>query len=137
MGDDERQPRAPVAGMQIVGDGARRDAEDVLQAGQRFLEKLHGLEVFQIADVLAEDGVAALGEAEGVLQLAAEGQDLVQFDSQVDGLRNKAAGAAQYALATLEMCARRNRLRGSRYRDCAAGTSRRRRQVGAAPPRSR
>ena len=88
--------------MQVVGDGARRDAEEVLQAGERLLEELHRLVVLQVADVLAEDGVAALGQAEGVLQLAAEGEDLVQFDAEVDGLGDEAARAAQDALAAFE-----------------------------------
>jgi hypothetical protein len=99
-------PRAPCGCSSsrdaVVGDGARRDAEEVLQAGERLLEELHGLEVFQVADVLAEDGVAALGQAEGVLQFAAEGEHLVQLDAEVDGLGDEAARAPQHAFAAFE-----------------------------------
>ena len=83
------EARAPVAGMQIVGDCSRRDPENLLQAAQRLFEELHRFEVLQIADVLAQDSVSAFGEAEGVLQFADKGKHLVQFDAQVDGLGDK------------------------------------------------
>ena len=60
--------------MQIVRHGPRLHAEQLLQVGQRLLEKDQRLVILQVADVLAEDGVAPLGQAEGVLQLAAARQ---------------------------------------------------------------
>ena len=74
----------------------------MLHARQRLLEELHGLVVFEVADMLAQDGVAALGQAEGVLQLAAKRKHFVQFDAEIDGLGDEAARAAQHAFAALE-----------------------------------
>src|ERR1035441_5545947 len=88
--------------MQVVGYDPRRHSEDVPQAGERLLEKLHSLVVFQVADVLAQDCVAALGEAESVFEFAAERQYLVQLDSEVDGLRDEPARASQHTFAALE-----------------------------------
>ena len=52
---------------------------------QRFAEKLHGLEVLQIADVLAQNGIPVFGEAESVLQLAAAGQHFGQRHGERKG----------------------------------------------------
>ena len=53
-----------IVGMQIVGYGHRCDAEKSLQVAQRLAEKFHRFQVFKIPDVLADYGVAILGQAQ-------------------------------------------------------------------------
>jgi hypothetical protein len=75
----QRHPRTHVSGMQIVGRHSRRNLEDVLHLRQRVFEEPHRLVVLQIADMLAQDRVSPLRQAEGVLQLAAESQHLLHL----------------------------------------------------------
>ena len=98
----ERHACAPVAGMQIVGNAFGGSLEEVLRLFERFFEELHGLVVFEVADMLAQDGVSVTGQAESVFQLCPDGENLFQLDAQIDGLRHEAAGTTQHALAPLE-----------------------------------
>ncbi len=75
-----RELGAHVLGMQIVSDGAWRDSEKLFQIGERLLEEQQRLVILQVADVLAEDAVASLGEAERVLEFGAAGENLLQLN---------------------------------------------------------
>ncbi len=88
--------------MQIVRHRHRRDAEETLQMVQRLAKELHGLQVFEIADVLAEDGVPIFGQAERVLQFAAAGQNFGQRHRELDGLGRVAARPAHRIFAAFE-----------------------------------
>ena len=90
----KRHPRAHITRVQIVGRRSWRNLEQVLHLGQRFLEKPHGLVVFKVSDVLAQDRVAVFRQADGILQLAPKRQYLFHLNCQIDGLGHKAARAA-------------------------------------------
>src|SRR5579871_2954175 len=72
----QRQFRAEVAGVQIVRDYSRRDAEEPLHMLQGFPEENQSFQILQIADVLAQNRVVVFSKAERVLQLASAGQNL-------------------------------------------------------------
>ena len=93
---------AEIARVQVVRDGSRRHAKQLFQIGQRLFEEPQGFVILQVANVLAQDGVASLGEAEGVFQLAAAGQQLGRGAAQVESLRSITARPAQHALAAFE-----------------------------------
>jgi hypothetical protein len=80
--------RAQVLRMKIMGYRAWLNSKQLLQVGERLLEKYEGLEIFQIAYVLTQDGVSALRHAKRVLQLGATGKNLLQIDSEIDRVRN-------------------------------------------------
>src|SRR5271156_5461723 len=63
-----------VAGVEIIGGGARHHPEKVLQSCQRLLEKLHGLQVLKIANMLAQNGVTAFRQTKSVFQLPTKRQ---------------------------------------------------------------
>jgi len=96
----ERELRAEVAGVQVVCDRGGRDVEESGHALQSFFEEAKGLEVFEVTEMLAGDGEAGAGEAEGVFLLRAAGEDFGFAAAEKDRLRGVAAGAAQkHALA--------------------------------------
>ena len=96
----ERELRAEVAGVEVVRDGGGRDVEEARHALQGFLEEAEGLEVFEVAEMLAGDGEAGAGEAKGVFLLRAAGQDFGFAAAEKNRLRGVAASAAQeHALA--------------------------------------
>ena len=72
----QREARAHVVGMQVVRHRPRFNPEKLLQVRQRFLEEHQRLVILQIANVLTQNCVGALGQAKRVLQLGAAGQDL-------------------------------------------------------------
>src|SRR5215469_10105591 len=80
-----------VVGMKIVGDDLRAYFEDFLKMRDHLFEEFVALQIFQISDVLTQEGVLALGETDGVLQLAAHGEDGGQFRAQKHRNRNKTA----------------------------------------------
>ena len=61
-------------GMQVVGDQLGPDIEDGQQMLDRFLKKADGRRIVEAADVLREEGFAALHDADRVLQVAAQRQ---------------------------------------------------------------
>jgi len=72
----QRELGAQVLRMQIVSHGGGRNAEELLHAVQRFAVEDQRFVVFEIADVLAQESVMILGEAERVLELGAASQNL-------------------------------------------------------------
>ena len=73
----------------------RRDFQNALQMLDRFLEEAVALCVLQIADVLREKRVTAFGQADGVLQFAADSQNRWHIFAQKDRYRHKSARAPQ------------------------------------------
>ena len=51
--------------------------------------------IFHIADMLADESVVVAGQAEGIFQFRAAGQDLFRLEGQVNGIGGIAAGATQ------------------------------------------
>ncbi len=85
--------RGEIAGVEIVGDGGGVDFEDLLEVVDGLLEEVVGGEVFEVADVLAQEGVGASGEADGVLELASDGEDRRDGFAELDGGGNEASRA--------------------------------------------
>ena len=56
-----------------------------------FFEETVALQIFQVANVLAEEGVLSLGQADCVLQFAAHREHRRHFVLQKDRDRNEAA----------------------------------------------
>src|SRR5271165_2606884 len=88
--------------MQIVRYRHGRNAEETFEMIERLAEELHSFHVFEIADVLAQDGIAIFGQAQGVFQLAAAGQNLLYGHSEIDRLRSEAAGSSDRILAVFK-----------------------------------
>ena len=89
--------------MQVVGHRGGRHAKELLEVRECLFEEAQRLVILQVADVLAEDRVTALGKAEGVLQFAADGQ---QFGNGTPPGRASCGGVAarspQQPLAAFE-----------------------------------
>src|SRR5690242_8914943 len=91
--------------MQIVGDNFRFDLQNLLQVCNRFFEEVVALQVFQITDVLAEEGVLTFGEADCVLEFASHRKNGRDFLVQENGNGNEAATAAEVlGCAALQLC---------------------------------
>ena len=61
--------------MQVVRDDFRLQIEQPLEMFAAFLERTQRLQVFQIADVMADEHVVFARQAEGVFQFRATGQN--------------------------------------------------------------
>ena len=98
-----RELGGQVFGMRIAGAHRRLEGEEALQVMQRAAVVGVGGGVFEVADVLRQHGLAAVGtsaqQAKGVLQFAAVGQHRwrsVEPGRHGDGLGHQATGAAQH-----------------------------------------
>src|SRR5215469_17838869 len=99
-----RPPGGEVVGMKIVGDDLRAYFEDSLKMRDRLFEEFIALQIFQISEVLTQEGVLALGEADGVLQFAAHGEDGGHFLAQKHRNRNKTARTPELLHFLWELC---------------------------------
>src|SRR5208337_1947437 len=81
--------------MQIVSNGQRRNLQNALQVFDGLFEEAVAFCVPEVPDMLREKGVPALGQADSVLRLAADGQYRWHILAQKNWHRNKSAGAAQ------------------------------------------
>ena len=109
------------------------DREQALEVLDALAEGAQRLVVLEVADVVADPGALALGEAEGALQLGAAGQQRPRRRrpaARASRARSRASGAAAAAPA-----ARRRRARPSRR--CACGSAGRGRGSGRRSPPSR
>ena len=61
--------------MKIVSDDSGLDFQDVLEMGDGFLKEIVAFQIFEIADVLAEEGFVVADDANGVFQFTANGED--------------------------------------------------------------
>ena len=64
-----------VVGMEVVGHDLRGDAEKPLVEVDGGAEVIEGIQVFEVADVLAQERELVAGQAEGVLLCGAHGED--------------------------------------------------------------
>src|SRR5208282_3353145 len=85
-------PCAQVLRVQIERHRARLNPKQFLELVQRLFEKEHGLVVFRVADMLAQDGVAIFGQTERTLQLRSAGEDLGHGCTQINRLGCVSAG---------------------------------------------
>src|SRR5271157_5031161 len=81
--------------MQIVSNGQRRNLQNALQVFDGLFEEAVAFCVPEVPDMLREKGVPALGQADSVLQLAADGQYRWHFLAQKNWHRNESARAPQ------------------------------------------
>jgi len=82
---------AEVIRVEVAGDDFRPHSEDALHVLDAFLEELVGGQVLQVADVLADEGLVALGETHRALELSPAGQDRRQRLPEEDRHGNEAA----------------------------------------------
>ena len=82
--------------MEVMRHGLRMHAEEALHVIERLAEEDQRLVVLQVSDVLAENGVMAGGEAEGVLEFAARGNHVRYGPAEVDGRRREPARSPQH-----------------------------------------
>ena len=84
-----RMPRRRVVGVQVVGDGPRLDAKQVLVEGDGPLIVLQRLQVLHVADVLRDKGVLVAGQAKGVLDLGPASENLARLGRRGAGRRGR------------------------------------------------
>ena len=92
-----RVARGEVIGVQVVRDDGRLDLKDAPQVRRDLLEEVERHRALEVAQVLAEEGVPALGEAERALQLGARRQRSGPVALQNDRERDVPARPAQNA----------------------------------------
>ena len=88
-----------VVGVKVVGDHPGLDREQALEMLDPLAKRCQRLEVLEVADVVPDPGTAALGDAEGALELGAAGEQRRRLERQVDAPRDVAARAPQHAAA--------------------------------------
>src|SRR5271157_1436851 len=81
--------------MQIVSNGQGGDLQNALQVFDGLFEEAVAFCVLEVPDMLREKGMAALGQADGVLQFAADGEYRWHILAQKNWHWNKSARAAQ------------------------------------------
>src|ERR1700678_1781730 len=91
-----------IAWMQIIRSHARFYAKHVLHVFECLFKKAHRLVVLQVANMLAENRIPILRQAESVLQLTAERENLFHRYLQIDRLWHKPARAPENPLPTLK-----------------------------------
>src|SRR5712691_11094447 len=64
-----------IPGMQVVCHRLRDNVKKLFEVRDALNEGAIGLVVFQVADVVAQEGILPPGQTEGVLQMAATGED--------------------------------------------------------------
>ena len=86
---------AEIKGMEVMGDDGRVLAAQGLKMGDGLLVIIKSLHGIQVADMLAEQGDAVGGHAEGVLLFGPDAQDGLGFQGQIDGRRHQTPGPPQ------------------------------------------
>src|SRR5271165_4059315 len=81
--------------MEVMSHGLRMHAEEALHVVERLAEEDQRLIVLQVSDVLAENGVMAGGQAEGVLEFAACGDHFQYGPAEINGRRREPARSSQ------------------------------------------
>ena len=79
--------------MQVMCNSHRIDAVHGLEVLKALLEKLHGLIVFHVADMLARDCEPSLGQGKSILEIGAATNDLRPVIMQHEGIRRIASGS--------------------------------------------
>ena len=94
--------QGPVRPVEIAGQPFHlhpKENAEVLKLGLVVLQRLH---VFQIPDVLAQQGIGSLAQGEPRLLLGATGQQAVDGDGHLQGMGHIAPAAAQGVLFSSE-----------------------------------
>ena len=94
-GEIRRQPGRGKIRMEVVGHRRRGGVQHVEQVLGRLFQVSHCSCVAQVADVLGKNGFPALNEAQGVFQVAAEGQHTGAIVRELDGPGGLAPAPAQ------------------------------------------
>src|SRR5690349_24953025 len=85
--------------MQVVSDHFGRDREEALEVVDALTERCQGLQILQIADVMADKRLSSFTKAECVFKLTTASQDWYgQFMCQKNRLRSIAARTAEELL---------------------------------------
>ena len=90
----ERVLCAEIVRVEIVSDDLGLDAEEAREVFNALLESGEGLNIFQIANVLAEESVAVAGEADCVFQFATHGEKRRRVVRKMNGRWGVAARTA-------------------------------------------
>ena len=93
--------------MQVAGQRAGPDVKEPLKMADLLFIVFQGLEILQVADVLAQEGVSALAEAEAGLLLGPAGEDLRFLLRHGQRLGHIAARAAGKILLSVQHPAQR------------------------------
>ena len=92
-------PQSPfgrkVIRVQIIGDDLRLDFKNAFEVLDGLVEEGITFDIFQIANVLAQERMLALGEADGVLKFASHGQHRREIVFEEDWNRDKPARTPQ------------------------------------------
>src|SRR4029434_3743844 len=84
-----------VLGMEVVGDYARLDGEQIFEMLNSFRERVQRLVIFQVADMVTHEDVAFLAQTKGIFEMSPARQDrLNEGHGRGDGLWCIAARAA-------------------------------------------
>src|SRR5215510_2764807 len=82
--------------MQVMGDDFGAQIEEPFEMLDPALERAESLHVFQIADVMADEGAISARQTKSVFEFRAAGQNLaLEFEGRLQGVRRVAARAAQ------------------------------------------
>src|SRR5438477_10433675 len=87
--------------MKIVCDQFWLDLQDFFEVLDSFFEEFVAFEIFQITNVLTEEGVLTLRQADCVLQFSADGENGRDFVAQKHRHGNKPARASELLRASL------------------------------------
>ncbi len=94
--------RGQILRMQVVRDAFGINAEETAHVLDGPFEHLHGFEILEVPDMLAEDRVMLARETERVLQFAAAREDLLDGRGEIDRMRRVSARAPDHAVAAFE-----------------------------------
>jgi hypothetical protein len=83
-----------VIGVQVAGNDLRLHPEQALEVGNALLVRGERFVVLQVADVVAEEGVLAARQAEGILELGSGSQQGRQGEGQAERVGGVAARPA-------------------------------------------
>lgn len=84
-----------MVGMEIMDQRFRLKAEEFLKNLNRCLEVFQRLQILQVSDVLAQEGIVVPGYAEGILQLRTTGQDRTRGIREFYGIGGVSPGPAK------------------------------------------
>jgi len=117
-GDAQRVPGAEILRMKSYATARGSTRNSFFKLARRFFEEDHGLVVFEVADVLAQDGMPSFGEAEGrsstrAPQASNSGRGV---PDPWFGAQSRATGGAH--VRCLRRCALPSRPSACNYRGC-------------------
>src|ERR1017187_9909357 len=85
--------------MQVISNRHGTNPEETLHVPECLLKRLQRLEVLHVADMLAQNGIVFLRQAQRILQFASASENLLCRRTKVDGMGSIAAGPTQGSVA--------------------------------------